>query len=266
MLKREHGGSGATGVAAIPAIDLLDGEVVRLQQGSYRKVTRFGPDPLEAAAGFAAQGATWLHLIDLTAARDGSRPREHARVIETLAGRADLHLQVGGGVRREAEVRELLELGVARVLVGTLAVSEPGLVGRLASETGAVAVAVDVRDDTVRAAGWLEDTGVPASEFVSRMAGCGVSDMLITAIERDGTGTGPDVGLIERLRSLVPGALVAAGGIATAAHVTAAVEAGADAVVLGRGLYEGTVTYAEASAASSVASASRRSSPTDNPS
>jgi phosphoribosylformimino-5-aminoimidazole carboxamide ribotide isomerase len=251
---------------AIPAIDLLDGELVRLEQGSYRKVTRFGVDPLEAAAGFAAQGARWLHVIDLTAARDGSRPREHARVIEALAGRGDLRLQVGGGIRRETEVRELLDLGVARVLVGTLAVSEPDLVGRLASETGAVAVAVDVRDDTVRAAGWLEDTGVPAPEFVGRMVDCGVSDMLITAIERDGTGTGPDAVLIERLRPLVPGALLAAGGIATGEHVTTAVLAGADAVVLGRGLYEGTVTYAEASAACSLASASLRSSPTDSPS
>jgi phosphoribosylformimino-5-aminoimidazole carboxamide ribotide isomerase len=263
MLKRKHDGGGAV---AIPAIDLLDGEVVRLEQGSYRKVTRFGVDPLEAAEGFAAQGATWLHVIDLTAARDGTRPRQHTRVIEALAGRGDVRLQVGGGVRREGEVRELLDLGVARVLVGTLAVSEPDLVGRMAAETGAVAVAVDVRDDTVRAAGWVEDTGVPAAEFVRRMADQGVSDMLITAIERDGTGAGPDAALIERLRPLVPGSLLAAGGIATAAHVTVAVRAGADAVVVGRGLYEGTVTYAEASAASSVASASRRSSPTDSPS
>jgi len=263
MLKREHRGDDAL---AIPAIDLLDGELVRLEQGSYRKVTRFGVRPLDAAEDFAAQGATWLHLIDLNAARDGSRPREHARVIEALAGRGDLRLQVGGGVRREGEVHELLELGVARVLVGTLAVSEPELVGRLASETGAVAAAADVREGTVRAAGWVEDTGVAATEFVRRIADAGVSDLLITAIERDGTGAGPDTALIEELRPLVPGVLLAAGGIATPAHVTAAVLAGADAVVLGRGLYAGTVTYAEASAACSAASASLRSSPTDSPS
>lgn len=263
MLKQEHESGGAV---AIPAIDLLDGELVRLEQGSYRKVTRFGVDPLDAAAGFAEQGATWLHVIDLTAARDGARPYAHARLIEALAARGDLRLQVGGGVRREVEVKELLDLGVARVIVGTLAVSEPDLVGRLATQTGAVAVAVDVRENTVRAAGWLEDTGVPATEFVQRMAGCGVSDMLITAIERDGTGAGPDTALISQLRPLVPGALLAAGGIATAPHVEAAVRAGADAVVLGRGLYAGTVTYAEASAACSAASASLRSSPTDSPS
>ena len=169
-------------------------------------------------------------------------------------------------MRREGEVHELLELGVARVLVGTLAVSEPELVGRLASETGAVAVAADVREGTVRAAGWVEDTGVAATEFVRRIADAGVSDLLITAIERDGTGAGPDTALIEELRPLVPGVLLAAGGIATPAHVTAAVLAGADAVVLGRGLYAGTVTYAEASAACSAASASLRSSPTDSPS
>ena len=263
MLKRKHEPGNAI---AIPAVDLLDGELVRLEQGSYRKVTRFGVDPLEAAAGFAEQGAAWLHVIDLNAARDGVRPPEHARLIETLAARGDLLVQVGGGVRSEGDIRDLLALGASRVLVGTLAASDPALVGRLAAETGAVAAAVDVRAGTVRAAGWLEDTGVPAEAFVERIACAGVSDMLVTAIERDGTGAGPDTALVGRLRPLVPGMLLAAGGIATAEHAGAAVRAGADAVVLGRGLYDGTVAYAEASAACSEASASLRSSPTDSPS
>jgi phosphoribosylformimino-5-aminoimidazole carboxamide ribotide isomerase len=244
---------------AIPAIDLLDGRVVRLRQGRYDRATEYSLEPERVAAAFAEQGATLLHVIDLSAARDGRRPDAHAAVLRRLVEGCGMAVQVGGGIRSRDDVLAALELGVARVLVGTLAAHDPRTVGALAAETARVAVAADVRDATVRAAGWLEDTGTPGSVFVRRLAEHGVRDFLVTAIERDGTGQGPDTDLLAELREWVPGLLLAAGGIASAADVVAAAAAGADGIVIGRALYEGELTLPEASA-------SLRSSPTESPS
>jgi len=262
MVKR-RGGEEATDqggrATVIPAIDLLDGSVVRLLQGRYDEVTEYAVDPIEVAAGYAAEGATLLHVIDLSAARDGSRPAEHARIVRELVSNSGMAVQVGGGVRSEQDVHEALELGVARVLVGTLAARSPALVGRLCAETARVAVAADVREGTVRAAGWLEDTGSRATVFVERLVACGARDFLVTAIERDGTGDGPDTELLAALRPCVPGVLMAAGGIGSVKHVSQAVAAGADGVVLGRALYAGWLSLSEAST-------SLRSSPSERPS
>jgi phosphoribosylformimino-5-aminoimidazole carboxamide ribotide isomerase len=251
MLKRH--------ATAVPAIDLLDGRVVRLWQGRYDEVTTYDVDPEEVASDYAEQGATLLHVIDLSAARDGTRPQKHARIIRSLVERSGMAVQVGGGMRGERDVLGALELGVARVLVGTLAARDPVAVGRLAVATARIAVAADVRDGTVRAAGWVQDTGTPAGAFVERLAGEGVRDFLVTGIDRDDTGIGPDTELLESVRPAVPGLLLAAGGIGSVEDVVAAVEAGADAVVIGRALYDGTVRLSEASA-------SLRSSPSESPS
>lgn len=255
MLNRDNG----TAIRVVPAIDLLDGHVVRLRQGRYDQVTEYPVDPGEVAATYAQQGATLLHVIDLSAARDGVRPPAHAEAIRRLVADSGMAVQVGGGIRDERALREALELGVARVLVGTLAAAQPQLVGRLARDTARVAVAADVREGTVRAAGWLEDTGVAAETFVRSLAEAGVRDFLVTAIERDGTGDGPDTALLARLRPRVPGLLMAAGGIGSAVDVEAVAAVGADCAVIGRALYDGSLTLLEASA-------SARSSPTDRPS
>ena len=255
MLKRDN----EERARVVPAVDLLDGRVVRLRQGRFDEVTEFPVDPEQAAAGYAEQGATLLHVIDLSAARDGVRPAAHAAVIRRLVERSGMAVQVGGGIRSEDDVLQVLELGVARVLIGTLAAVQPDLAGRLAAETARVAVAADVLDGTVRAAGWLQDTGAQVEAFVQRLAGVGVRDFLVTAIDRDGTDAGPDTELLGRVRPHVPGLLMAAGGIGSTADVAAVVGAGADCAVIGRALYDGSLTLAEASA-------SLRSSPTESPS
>jgi phosphoribosylformimino-5-aminoimidazole carboxamide ribotide isomerase len=255
MLQRENDSQ----TRVVPAIDLLDGRVVRLRQGRYDQATTYPVDPEEEAGADAEQGATLLHVVDLSAARDGIRPRRHAAIIAALVERSGMAVQVGGGIRDEHGLRQALELGVARVLVGTLAAAQPVLVGRLAAETARVAVAADVLDGTVRAAGWLQDTGAHADVFVRTLADAGVRDFLVTAIERDGTHDGPDTELLTALRPLVPGLLMAAGGIGSAGDVAAVVAAGADCAVIGRALYDGSLTLLEASA-------SLRSSPTDSPS
>src|SRR5256885_294346 len=154
---------------AIPAIDLLDGRVVRLRQGSYDHATEYSTQPEQVAESFARQGATLLHVVDLSAARDGRRSQQHAAILRRLVDGCGMAVQVGGGMRSREDVLGALDLGVARVLVGTLAAREPRAVGALAAETARVAVAADVRDGTVRAAAWLEDTGSPGAAFVRRL-------------------------------------------------------------------------------------------------
>ena len=228
----------------LPAIDLVGGRVVRLHQGRYDQVTTYPFAPVELARRYAAAGADWLHVVDLDAARTGERSREHARLLQSLMEVPGLRLQLGGGIRTAAQISAALELGAARVMVGTLAAAEPDLVGRIAAETGRVVVALDCRDGRVRTHGWIEDTGTEAAAFVTRLANAGARDFLVTGIDRDGTGRGPDLELIAGVRALVPGLLLSAGGVGSAADVAAAVAAGADAVVIGRGLVDGTIPFA----------------------
>ena len=229
---------------AIPAIDLIEGDVVRLHQGRYDHATTYPIDPVELAKRYAAAGATWLHVVDLDAARTGRRSRRHARLLPRLAQVPGLRLQLGGGMRTEALIASAFDLGAARVIVGTLAAANPDLVGLIAADTGRVVVALDCLDGRVRTHGWAQDTGTEAPAFVDRVAAAGARDFLVTGIERDGTGRGPDLDLIRSVRAPVPGLLLSAGGVGSGADVDAAVTAGADAVVIGRGLVDGTLTFA----------------------
>jgi phosphoribosylformimino-5-aminoimidazole carboxamide ribotide isomerase len=233
-----------SGGLVLPAIDLVGGRVVRLRQGRYDQVTTYPIAPVDLARRYAAAGAEWLHVVDLDAARTGERSEEHARLLRSLMDVPGLRLQLGGGIRTAARIASALELGAARVMVGTLAAAEPDLVGRIAAETGRVVVALDCRDGRVRTHGWIEDTGTEAPAFVTRLANAGARDFLVTGIDRDGTGRGPDLELIAGVRALVPGLLLSAGGVGSAADVAAAAAAGADAVVIGRGLVDGTVPFA----------------------
>ena len=232
MLKRRD-------VQVIPAIDLLEGRVVRLWRGRYDRVTEYSDDPLEVARGLIRVGAGRLHVIDLEAARSGRRPAGHARIIAAIAALPGVRLQVGGGVRAAEDVEALWQLGCDRVIVGSLAAADPQTVGELARTGGRVMVAADAREGRVRTHGWEHDSGIAPDEFVSRLSQAGVRDFLVTGIDRDGTGGGVDTSLLRLVRPLVEGELVAAGGVATLEHVVEAGAAGADAVVAGRAVLEG---------------------------
>jgi phosphoribosylformimino-5-aminoimidazole carboxamide ribotide isomerase len=231
----------------IPAVDLSGGRVVRLLQGDYGRVTGFDETPDEAADRFALAGAGWLHVIDLDAARDGERSPEHAAIFARLAARRGIRLQVGGGFRSAEQVEAALAAGVQRVLIGTLAARDPDAVAALASEHGArICVCADALDGTVRVAGWREDAGESAESFVARFSARGVSAFLVTAIERDGTLSGPDLRLLAGVRAVTDGVLLAAGGFAALEHVAAARDAGCDGAVVGRALYDGSLNLREA--------------------
>jgi phosphoribosylformimino-5-aminoimidazole carboxamide ribotide isomerase len=231
----------------IPAVDLSGGRVVRLLQGDYGRVTGFDETPDEAADRFALAGAGWLHVVDLDAARDGERSAEHAAVLARLARRRGTRIQVGGGFRSAAQVEAALEAGVQRVLIGTLAARDPDTVEALAAAHGPrICVCADALDGTVRVAGWTEDAGESAASFVERFSARGVGAFLVTAIERDGTLSGPDLRLLAGVRAVTDAVLLAAGGFAALGHIAAARDAGCDGAVVGRALYDGSLNLREA--------------------
>jgi phosphoribosylformimino-5-aminoimidazole carboxamide ribotide isomerase len=234
----------------IPAIDLQGGRVVRLHQGRFDQVTAFSDAPLEVARGFAARGARWIHVVDLDAARDGVRRPAHAAVLAELGAAKAPALQAGGGFRDADAVEEALDVGVDRVILGTLAVREPRTVATLAARHGArICVSADVAGRSARIAGWLEDSGESAAGLVQRAAALGVTVFLVTSVERDGTLAGPDLALVDSVRHVTDATLIVAGGVAAAADVEALRDAGADAVVVGRALLDDRLELEDALAA-----------------
>jgi len=227
-----------------PAIDLRDGKVVRLRQGDYDDQTIYGDDPVAVALSFAAAGATWIHVVDLDAARSGSplnRPVV-AAIASAVAGQA--RVQTGGGVRSVADAQALADAGVARVVMGSAAVAQPQLVAD-ASDVVAVAVGLDHRNGEVAVHGWTEGSGVQLTDALQWFPTAAV--FVITDIARDGMLSGPDVeGLATAGRATaIP--IIASGGVATLADVAALkVVHGITGVISGKALYEGCFTVEQA--------------------
>lgn len=228
----------------IPAIDVLGGRVVRLLRGSFAAVTDFGDDPVRLASSYAEAGAERLHLVDLSGARTG---RIDVALVASVA-RVAPGLQVGGGIRSVADAVAVLDAGAARVVVGSLALSEPDAVAALADEMGGarVVVAIDVRAGRARGSGWTDD-GAPFDGVVVAAVAAGASSLLVTGIDRDGAMSGPDLELVTDVRRLAPAVeIIASGGVAELADLDRAAAAGADAAVIGRALLEGRFTLREA--------------------
>ena len=233
-----------------PAIDLLDGRVVRLAKGDFDAVTDYGEDPLATARAYAAAGAAWLHLVDLSGARDGAR--RQAATVESISG-AGLNVQTGGGVRRAADVQAILDAGAARAVVGSLAVTDPARVTRWLQRFGAdrLTLAFDVTleqgEARPRVAGWTECAAVTLDSLVETYADAGLAHALVTDIGRDGMLAGPNDSLYRRLVRTWPHiAWQASGGIADTADLARLRDAGLSGAIIGRALYEGRFTLAEA--------------------
>jgi phosphoribosylformimino-5-aminoimidazole carboxamide ribotide isomerase len=227
-----------------PAIDLLDGRVVRLRQGDYDDTTFYGDDPVQTALGFVAQGAAWVHMVDLDAARSGTGTNRAviAAVAAALAGNASL--QVGGGVRTIDDARELAGAGVNRVVMGSAAVANPGLVDDVAAVVP-VAVGLDHRNGDVATHGWTKASG---ESLDSMLAGFpAASAFVITDISRDGMLAGPDVDGLARSAASTTVPVVASGGVGSLGDLRAlAAVPGLAGVIVGKALYEGRFTVAEA--------------------
>lgn len=227
----------------IPAIDVRGGRAVRLVHGRPESETVYAEDPTDVAAGFVAEGASWLHVVDLDAALGTGNNHD---VIARLIGSAGCRVQVGGGLRSAEAVDDALSLGADRVVLGTQAVMDPAFLEALiASREGRIVVAVDTDGKDVLVAGWTESAGT-LEDVMSRLESAGAPRLMITAVGRDGTLTGPDLMLYARLRSTVSRPIIASGGIRNAADLGALAAVGVEGAVVGKALYEGTLTVREA--------------------
>jgi phosphoribosylformimino-5-aminoimidazole carboxamide ribotide isomerase len=223
--------------AIIPAVDVLGGRAVRLHQGDYDRIEVDAGDPLALVRQAAALTPPLVHVVALGAARDGGAPVDLARAVVEAA--APVPVQLGGGVRSIDDVKALAAVGVARVMVGTAAFGDIPL-ERLV-EAGELVVAIDVADGIVRTGGWLESSGLRTQQALERCAAAGVRHLLCTAIDRDGTRSGPDLDLLQEVRQF-DGTVLAAGGIRDDADVEAVRALGIDGVVVGRAWLDGTLT------------------------
>jgi phosphoribosylformimino-5-aminoimidazole carboxamide ribotide isomerase len=232
----------------IPAIDLLDGKVVRLERGDYNAVTVYADDPAEPARRFHAAGARRLHVVDLDGARAGT-PR-NLDAIRAILDAVPIAVQVGGGVRDAARAERWLAAGADRVVLGTAAVKAPDLVRALcATYPGRIVVAVDARGGQVAVEGWLEATERDVAALARDADGWGVAAILYTAIERDGVHAGPAVEETARLQKMVRATVIASGGVSALDDIRALRVAGVRAAVCGRALYDGRLDWHEAFAA-----------------
>jgi phosphoribosylformimino-5-aminoimidazole carboxamide ribotide isomerase len=224
-----------------PAIDVLEGRVVRLSEGRREAVTVEGGDPVAAAERFADEGASWLHLVDLDGAFSGDPDLGLVSRIAT----AGLPLQVGGGYRTLDSIDAALAAGAARVLVGTAALDAEFLAAATARFGEGIAVAIDARDGSVTVHGWTRPAPLTPGELARRCADVGVPRVLVTSAQRDGTLSGPDVPLLESvLEAGLP--VIAAGGIATLDDLTTLHELGCEGVVTGSAIWLGRFTLGEA--------------------
>ncbi|MBZ0136251.1 MAG: 1-(5-phosphoribosyl)-5-[(5-phosphoribosylamino)methylideneamino]imidazole-4-carboxamide isomerase [Planctomycetes bacterium] len=234
------------GFVIYPAIDLRGGRVVRLQQGRADAETTYGEDAPAIAKGFAAQGAEWLHVVNL----DGAfgEAGENLTVLRAICDSVGVPVEFGGGLRTVEDVEQAFNAGVARVILGTVALRNPELVRELAAEfVDKVAVGIDARDGKVAVEGWVETSEVTALELANRMVDAGVTRFIYTDIARDGMLVGPDLDGAKQLGE--SGAkIIASGGVGDLQHIATAAATGGhvDGLIIGKALYEGRFTVRQA--------------------
>ena len=240
----------------LPAIDIRNGRVVRLSQGERSRQTVYGDDPVAVAERFVSEGASWIHVVDLDRAfGTGENLAAVRRVAERFA--SQLRLQLGGGLRSLDLIREALDLGFSRAVIGTAAAADPDFVptalSRLRGER--LAVGIDAREGMVAVRGWTETSTIRADELAQRVVAAGIQTLIYTDISRDGMLSGPDIAGAVALQA--SGArVIVSGGVGGSADVRAACEAGVDGVIVGRALYEGRLRVSEAIQAAACSSSS----------
>ena len=240
-----------------PAIDLRGGRCVRLQQGDYERETLFGDDPVSIAVQFQEQGARHLHLVDLDGARAG-RPA-NLDTIKAIVEAVDLQCELGGGIRDQATVEMLLDTGLDRLVIGTSALKRADWFRQMCNLfPGKLVLGLDARNGQVATDGWLETSSVQASELAMQFQAVPLAAIVYTDIATDGMLKGPNVSAMSEMQRLVDHPVVASGGVTTAQDVAQLTQAGLAAAIIGRALYEGTITLADALAASKQKAGSKQ--------
>lgn len=228
-----------------PAIDLRGGNCVRLRQGDYQQETVFDDDVVAVAQKFAAAGAKRLHVVDLDGAREGTSV--NLPKVQDIIGAVDMQVELGGGVRDEQSITELLGFGLERLVIGTSAIKQPDWFQRIVRDfPGKLVLGIDARDGRVATDGWLETSGIAAIELAQRFNDEPVAAIVYTDIATDGMMSGPNVSAMAEMQNAVKLPVVASGGVTTIDDVRALKDAGLAGCIIGRALYEQTIDLKEA--------------------
>ena len=228
-----------------PAIDISDGRVVRLQQGDYGQMTHYTISPLDAAKDFQSQGAGFLHVVDLDGAKLGETT--NFDTISQIASSCDLFMEVGGGIRDEERIRNYLEAGAGRVILGTAALRQPQFLRDMVDKYGSkITVGVDAREGKVAVSGWLDVTDVDSLDFCKQLSDWGVRTVIYTDIATDGMLSGPNREVYPKLTAIPRLDIVASGGVTSLDDVIALRKSGCRAAIIGKALYSGKIDLAKA--------------------
>jgi len=231
-----------------PAIDIRGGRCVRLQQGDFDRQTVFGEDPAAMARHWVDQGAEYLHLVDLDGARQG-RP-VNLDSVQAIVRAVDVPCELGGGIRSEQTIRRLLGLGLARLVIGTSAIEQPDWFCRMCGEfPGRLVLGIDARDGLVATEAWLATSNVAATDLAGQFAGEPMSAIVYTDIASDGMMAGPNLAAMAQMQAAIELPVIASGGVTTAEDVARLAAVPLAGCIIGRALYEGTLTVPEALAA-----------------
>ncbi|MFW6105373.1 MAG: 1-(5-phosphoribosyl)-5-[(5-phosphoribosylamino)methylideneamino]imidazole-4-carboxamide isomerase [Chloroflexota bacterium] len=229
----------------IPAVDIRGGKCVRLYQGDYNQETVFDEDPVTAALTWYAQGARWLHIVDLDGAVAGEP--QNMEVIEEIIRQSGMLIELGGGIRQEEVAEKLLRQGVSRIILGTAAIENRELVKKLCQQFGeAIAVSLDARDGKIATHGWQKNTVFEVLQLSREMVDAGVRRFIYTDIKKDGTLTEPNFDMIDRLLTEANVPVIVAGGISKVEHLRRLKELSVEGAIIGKALYTGDIDLGEA--------------------
>ena len=237
-------------IQVYPAIDMKGGKCVRLYQGDYDQETIYGDSPFEMAKKFANEGATWIHLVDLDGAKDGEKI--HANEVIRIANELPVKVQIGGGIRSKEDVSYYLDNGVSRVIIGSIAISQPELVAELIEEYGGdrIVIGLDAKDGMVATHGWLETSGKSAVEVGQYFASKGAKHVIFTDIATDGTLQGPNLKANKELAEATGLSIIVSGGISSLEDIGAVAElakiSSVSGVITGKALYNNRFTLSDA--------------------
>ena len=228
-----------------PAIDIINGNAVRLLKGDYNKKTVYSQSPLDVAKGFESLGASYLHLVDLDGAKIGDTPNYD--IIKEITSKTKLGVEIGGGIRNEETIKKYIDAGVMRVILGTVAVQNPEFAQKMAEIYGdKIAVGVDVSNGYAATKGWTEVTDVTLDDMFMRLEKDGIKTVICTDISKDGAMSGTNIKMYKELMQKYKIDIVASGGITTIDDVKELKQMNIYGAILGRALYEGTIDLKEA--------------------
>ena len=228
-----------------PAIDLLEGQAVRLLKGDYTQKTVYSDDPVQVAKDFKAQGATCIHIVDLEGAKDGTTP--NLPIVCAIKEQTNLFCEIGGGIRSMDVIRRYMDAGIDRVILGTAAVADKELLQQAVAEYGEkIAVGVDIKDRKVAVKGWLVDSGLDAFDFCREMVAIGIKTLICTDISKDGAMQGTNRELYEQLANELSLDIIASGGVSSLDDVEALAAMGLSGAIIGKAYYTGAIDLAEA--------------------